>query len=233
MFPGLSLNVPTNTISEPRIIPSVGKHPQIGSFDVPRTISGWKKHAQIGSSGKDGTAYKVTHDSIHGEYVMKEFKKSKSTNKVSKEARIQTHATSFDLAPGIVSVNTKHNPPHIVMMNAGITIIDLINQQDGELTDEQQRILIRGIERMYEIGVIHNDPNPRNFMFRKENGKWKVWFIDFGFSEMIKEDINIQTKTSQTIKYLLQSYVQGIYQYLVFKVDRLEEYIEKHGERRE
>jgi len=140
----------------------------------------------LGTPGKEGTTYKVEILSSSDQYAMKVFKKTKSPEKISKEALTQDFVASFDLSPKIYGVILEKSLPQpgggkIIMELMDGLLEELLEEQDGELTKEQQYDLIRLSFEMDNIGIYHNDPNPLNIMYK--NGKF--YYIDFGMSKPI------------------------------------------------
>ena len=137
----------------------------------------------LGTPGKEGTTYKVEILSSSDQYAMKVFKKKKSSAKISLEALTQDFAASYDLSPKIYGIVLEQCLPKpsggkIIMELMDGLLEELLNKQDGILTEEQQYDLIRLSIEMDNIGIYHNDPNPLNIMYK--NGKF--YYIDFGMS---------------------------------------------------
>jgi predicted Ser/Thr protein kinase len=64
-------------------------------------IDKYEKIKQLGEKGKEGITYLVK-TSKGKEYAMKTFKKSKSSSKLKKEAKLQEMASEYGVAPKII-----------------------------------------------------------------------------------------------------------------------------------
>tara|TARA_B100002019_G_C21118679_1_gene522199 strand:- start:54 stop:788 length:735 start_codon:yes stop_codon:yes gene_type:complete len=144
--------------------------------------SRYNKIKQLGNVGKEGTTYLVENEDKHL-YAMKQFKSTKSSTNIEKEAELQKIAANYDLSPRIYEVNLEQK--FIVMEKLDINLCQILKQNNGELTDNIQLHIINIINKLDDIGVFHGDPNPSNFMIH--NGK--VYIIDFGFSKKIDSQL--------------------------------------------
>ena len=136
---------------------------------------------QLGITGKEGTVFQETIDGV--QYAQKVFKPKKAISRVKREAEFQKLAAQHGIAPEIIEVNTS-SPPSFTMEKMDKTVIDVINEQDGELTEEQQKKILSLYQKMDEIKLLHNDSNPLNLMIVGE--EWKL--IDYGMSKKITKE---------------------------------------------
>lgn len=133
---------------------------------------------QIGKSGKEGTVYMVTDTNLN-RYAMKTFRKQKSGNTLEKEAYFQYLASLTGISPKIIEYNPEEK--YIVMEMLNRTLFDIIKEQEGKLTENQQRQIINLYRRLDDTGVAINDANPLNIM--EKDGTF--YLIDYGFAKFI------------------------------------------------
>lgn len=164
----------------------------------------WKVQKQLGESGKEGTCYLVINK-LNEEYAMKQFKPRKSKAKFDKEVSFQTKAGILGLAPKVIDV--MYDPPRIVMEIMNRTIEQVIKDQDGFLTEDQQNDIISLCQKLDENNIYHCDPNPLNLM-EGIDGKFK--WIDYGMSI----DINVKKHTNspnvKSLKTVFYGGMQGL-----------------------
>jgi serine/threonine protein kinase len=137
--------------------------------------SNYIREEQLGVSGKEGTTFKVTlNDKV---YAMKTFKKTKSGNTLIKEAYLQHEASLENITPHIYAIDVDNKC--IVMDCLDKTLINVLQEQKGRMTEIQQLQLLRLYYKMDQIGLVHNDANPLNIMTKGD----KLHLIDFGFTK--------------------------------------------------
>ena len=165
----------------------------------------WKKQEQLGQSGKEGTCYKVINNLTNKEFAMKEFKPKKSHKKFDLEVSYQRKAGELGIGPKVIDVI--YDPPRIVMEMMNRTIEQVIKDQNGILTEDQQNDIISLCKKMDKNNIYHCDPNPLNLM---EGFDGKFRWIDYGMSK----DINIKKHTNnpnlKALKYCFYSGMQGL-----------------------
>ena len=130
---------------------------------------------------------------------MKQFKKNKSIKTFMKEVNMQIKAGSS--APLVKEYC--ENPPRLVMEKMSMTLPELIDKQNGKLTDMQQIALIELSIDMDNINIYHNDPNPLNIMVDMDNN---FKYIDYGMSTEKKFN---QTNV-KSLKSVFYSGMQGL-----------------------
>jgi tRNA A-37 threonylcarbamoyl transferase component Bud32 len=140
-------------------------------------IDRYTKIVQIGNKGKEGLTYLVK-TSDNREYAMKTFRKSKSSDRLRKEADFQKMAADVGIAPNVVNIDTVSK--YIVMEKLDKHLIEYIHK-NGELSKTHQKQIIIIYKKLDSIGVFHGDANLMNLMVK---GK-KVFIIDFGMSKEI------------------------------------------------
>jgi tRNA A-37 threonylcarbamoyl transferase component Bud32 len=145
-------------------------------------VDKYQKIKQLGEKGKEGITFLVK--TIDGnEYAMKTFKKTKSSNRLRKEAYLQEKASEFNITPKIIEIDTISK--YIVMEKLDEHLIDKMKKQDGNLTENQQKQIIKIFKFLDKAKVFHADSNILNYMFK---GK-KLYIIDFGMSQLIDEKL--------------------------------------------
>ena len=145
-------------------------------------VDKYEKIKQLGEKGKEGTTFLVkTKDG--NEYAMKTFRKTKSSDRLRKEAQLQEKASEFNISPKIIEIDTVSK--YIVMEKMDEHLIDKMKKQDGNLTEKQQKQIIKIFKLLDTAKIFHADSNILNYMFK---GK-KLYVIDFGMSQLIDEKL--------------------------------------------
>lgn len=153
-----------------------------------KTIDKYKRKHLLGK-GKEGVTYSVSDK--HGrEYAMKTFKKTKSADRIIREAELQKLASEEGISPRIIDVDTVSN--YIVMDIMDEHLIEKIRKQKGEITQKQQREIINIYKKLDKAGVFHSDPNLQNYMLKNN----KVYIIDFGMAKKITQSLKSKYGTN-------------------------------------
>jgi tRNA A-37 threonylcarbamoyl transferase component Bud32 len=147
------------------------KGDKIAIIDEP--VGQWTKLMQVGKTGKDGRVYLVVND-IGESYVMKMFRKNKNASAIQKEVDFQMRAEG--ISPKIIEYNV--NEKYIVMEKLDKTLIDILEKQEGSLTLDQQKSIIKLYDSLDKLNIFHNDANPLNIMIKGD----KFYMIDYGFA---------------------------------------------------
>jgi tRNA A-37 threonylcarbamoyl transferase component Bud32 len=145
----------------------------------------YEKLRQIGNVGVDGTTYLV-RTKVGEFYAMKTFAGNKSSESILLEARLQKLASKAGIAPKIIEVDTVLK--FIVMEKMDKHLLDVMKEQNGELTKAQQHDIIRLFKQLDLCKVFHGDSNILNYMYSNS----KLYMIDFGLSKLI--DSKLQKK---------------------------------------
>jgi tRNA A-37 threonylcarbamoyl transferase component Bud32 len=141
-------------------------------------IDKYQRFEQLGEKGKEGTTFLVrTKDG--SEYAMKTFRKQKSSSNLCKEAELQKMAADVGASPNVIDIDTVSK--YIVMEKMDKHLIDLINQQEGCLSKQQQKQIISIYKKLDKAGVFHGDANLLNYMYKNN----KLYIIDFGMAKEI------------------------------------------------
>jgi predicted Ser/Thr protein kinase len=138
---------------------------------------------KLGAKGKDGLVYLVESLDSNLKYAMKTFRSNKSSKSIKEEARLQKIAAKAGISPTIIEYDTVFN--YIVMEKLDHNLLDIMKAQNKDLTKTQQNQLIKIFKKLDEILIFHSDPNPLNFMMKKN----KMYIIDFGFAKEIDDKV--------------------------------------------
>ena len=160
-------------------------------------IDKYTRTKQIGNKRKKGIIYEVT-DNKNNIFIMKTFKKNKSSNQLKLEYNIQKKASLFDIAPKVIEYDSISK--YIVMEKMDEHLLDVIQRQ-GTLTQHQQLRILEIFKVLDNIGIFHCNPGINNYMI-KDN---KIYIIDFGSVTEINTKLigtNSQTMTIELINTL-------------------------------
>ena len=153
---------------------------------------------QLGQTGKEGTIYLVKIDD--NEYAQKTFKKKKSAANIKREVDFQIKAAEVDVAPKVIDVNLKNKS--ITMEKMDKTVLEVLKDQDGVLTDDQQIKIVKLYEKLDKIGILHNDANPLNLMIKGD--EWRL--IDYGMTKKIGKTHKENPNLTICLRFLLNSF---------------------------
>mgnify|MGYP002142260951 CR=1 FL=1 len=115
--------------------------------------------------------------------MIETFKKTKSSDRIKREAILQDMAAEYGIAPKIIDVDLENK--YIVMEKMDKHLTDVISKQEGDITESQQKQIIKIFKSLDKAKVFHNDANILNYMFRKQ----KLFIIDFGISQEIDDKL--------------------------------------------
>lgn len=141
-------------------------------------------YEQIGNKGKEGITYLVKNKDNNQFMAMKTFKKTKSTKRIEEEASLQRKASEIGIAPVVFEVNLEQR--YIVMELMSEHLMDVMKEQDGNLTEKQQNDILDIFKQLDSVKVFHGDVNLMNYMY-KYDGSLSI--IDFGFSKPIDKTL--------------------------------------------
>lgn len=148
----------------------------------------YKRLKQLGECGKERKTYLV-NNRAGKEYVMKTFRKQKSSNKLLKEAELQKLSADIGVAPNIIDIDTVSK--YIVMEKMDRHFLEVIKEQGKTITKQQQRQIISIYKKLDKVKVFHGDVNLMNYMYKGD----KLFIIDFG---MAKEVTSVLIKNLDT-----------------------------------
>lgn len=155
----------------------------------------YKKHEkytiirQIGRRGKDGETFLVL-DEQGREWAMKTFQLRKSKKQIEMEIQLQTVAAEAGVAPRVIDYSVDGR--YIVMEKLDQTLFDYLLETKGELPKAIGTKFKQLFQKLDEGKVFHGDPNPLNFM-RKKN-RW--YLVDYGMSQRVQGDFARQFGTN-------------------------------------
>ena len=136
------------------------------------------KIKQLGKKGKEGTVFLVIDSKDGKKYAMKTFKTRKSSKTLTTEAEFQIEAYKAGVAPKVILYSPEGK--FIVMDLMERTLMQIIEDQKGHLTENQQKQIIDLYRKLDKIGIVHNDANPLNIMEKKG----RLYLIDYGFTKL-------------------------------------------------
>lgn len=152
---------------------------------------------QLGHEGKDGRTF-LALDKNDQEVAIKIFKHNKSSRQIEKEATLQIQASKAGITPKVIEYDGRGK--YIVMEKLDINLYDLFCKQGGKLTLKQQKDIVSIFKKLDKAGVFHADPNPLNFMYKKN----KLYIIDFGFAKPITKTLEDRYGSNPNVKYMCQ-----------------------------
>lgn len=155
---------------------------------------------QLGHEGKDGRTF-LALDEKQNEVAIKIFKSNKSSRQIEREAMLQTKSSTIGITPKVIEYNGKGK--YIVMEKLDTNLYDIFCKQEGRLTLKQQRDIVNIFKKLDKVGVFHADPNPLNFMYKKN----KLYIIDFGFAKPITKTLQDRYGLNPNVKYMSQGLV--------------------------
>jgi tRNA A-37 threonylcarbamoyl transferase component Bud32 len=144
------------------------------------TASDMKQVRQLGETGKEGTVWLV--EGGDEEHALKQFKKGKSQRTLKCEVDMAIRAGEAGVGPKVVEYSL--SKLQIVMQKLDRTLIDVVREQQGRLTEKQQLRILEMYGALGKEGIFHNDPNPLNIM--EKNGT--LFVIDYGMSKEISSN---------------------------------------------
>ena len=150
---------------------------------------------QLGREGKDGRTF-LALDENRRHVAVKIFSKTKSARSIVREAQLQTKAAQRGISPRVYEYDG--DGKYIVMEKLDVNLFDCFRLQQGSLTRDQQKAVIRLFRELDRCKVFHGDPNPLNFMQKKD--QWYV--IDFGFAQPIDDKTIPKYGDTPNMKYM-------------------------------
>ncbi len=162
-------------------------------------IKTWQKGDILGVKGKEGTVYEVSKGGT--KYAMKCFKSTKSENRLQREGDFLQRAAKIGVSPKVVEINPEEH--YIVMDLLEENLFDVLKSTQGKLTEKIQKDMITIFKKLDKEGIMHGDPNPLNFMFKKG----KLYIIDFGFASEIDEDLKKKVGKSPNVEMMSLGFI--------------------------
>lgn len=127
---------------------------------------------------KDYSIYLVENKDDNKKYIMKTFKKNKSSSSLNREVELQKLASDFDIAPNIVDIDTVSK--YIIMEN-----MDKHINLSKEITNKQQKQIISVLKKLDKSQVYHDNVKIENFMYKGDN----LSIINFSKSKPITNNL--------------------------------------------
>jgi hypothetical protein len=173
----------------------------------------WKIGKQIGKDGKDGQAFILSKDG-KPDYVLKKFKRNKSLKAVEKEYKFQERAAEVGVAPQVYEIGLfdgKKYPYFIMDRMYGDTLDNIYKNNNFTIPKKIDKQIRKKFEKLTNINIAHNDPNPLNFM----TNHGQIYILDYGLSKPL-DKVNESVRSDMN-KPRDEKYGMGLY-------DRLEDY---------
>ena len=133
---------------------------------------------------KDYSIYLVENKDDNKKYIMKAFKKNKSSSSLNREVELQKLASDFDIAPNIIDIDTVSK--YIIMEN-----MDKHINLSKEITNKQQKQIISILKKLDKSQVYHDNIKIENFMYKGDN----LSIINFSKSKPITNNLIVKYKT--------------------------------------
>lgn len=127
---------------------------------------------------KDYSIYLVENKDDNKKYIMKAFKKNKSSSSLNREVELQKLASDFDIAPNIIDIDTVSK--YIIMEN-----MDKHINLSKEITNKQQKQIISILKKLDKSQVYHDNIKIENFMYKGDN----LSIINFSKSKPITNNL--------------------------------------------
>lgn len=147
--------------------------------------------------GKEGTVYLVKDSKNNKEYVMKTFRKTKSSSKIKLEYTLQKKASKKGVCPKVIDYDTVSK--YIVMERLEHHFLDELKKQKGNITKKQQERILEIFKKLDEAGVLHGDANLANYMMKEG----QIYLIDYGFAKEINNKLKKKLKTDSPNEHFM------------------------------
>lgn len=152
------------------------------------------------ASGKEGCIHVID---INGtKCVLKQFKKTKSENRVRREADFQLAAWNAGVAPEPFAIDLRAK--RIFMCGIESRLVDIAKQRNPPaLTANEQLQIVLCMKKLDSIGILHNDGNCLNVMCQLENGSNRIYIIDYGMAKQIDKKV-LRKSNTPNLSYTLE-----------------------------
>ena len=138
--------------------------------------------------------------------AMKQFKSTKSTNRIQQEADFQKSAAAVGIAPAVMHVDLAKR--RIFMEPMQSRVVDVLKESHQQFKDDLLNIMVT----LDNIGILHNDGNPLNLMLNSED---KLQIIDFGLAKKITPAVSKKWDKCPNVKVTLFMLKKGLKQYKI------------------
>ena len=171
------------------------------------------------AAGKEGSVHVININGTNA--ILKQFKSTKSPDKLSKEATLQEAAFQAGVAPEVYAVDRKAK--RIFMQGIEKRLVDVIRerQEPWALTADEKLQIQLLMKKLDSCGVFHNDGNALNLMCQREGGRNRIYLIDYGMSRQI--DRKLLRKTDEpNIRYTLEALKRSLKHYRIKAWDNMD-----------
>lgn len=161
---------------------------------------------QLGQDGAQGVVYLVEFpNGLRA--AMKQFKKTKSSAKITAEADFQQRAADANIAPDVMHVDTENK--RIFMEPMQVRVVDVLESSSKRFSDDLRHIM----ETLDDIGILHNDGNALNLMLN-DNDELRI--IDFGLAKKIDKKVLNKWKNQPNIEVTMHMLIKGLRKYKIY-----------------
>ena len=161
---------------------------------------------QLGQDGAQGVVYLVEFpNGLRA--AMKQFKKTKSSAKITAEADFQQRAADANIAPDVMHVDTENK--RIFMEPMRVRVVDVLESGSRRFSDDLRHIM----ETLDDIGILHNDGNALNLMLN-DNDELRI--IDFGLAKKIDKKVLNKWKNQPNIEVTMHMLIKGLRKYKIY-----------------
>jgi tRNA A-37 threonylcarbamoyl transferase component Bud32 len=158
---------------------------------------------KLGEDGKDGVVSLVEFPNGL-QAAMKQYKPKKSTKMIQKEVGFQRLAFEAGISPEIMHVDLPNRRIFMEVMSA--RVVDELDESDENF----ERELLSIMEKLDEIGILHNDGNALNLMFDDDDN---LKILDFGLSKKITSTIRRKWDNAPNMKVTYFMLKKGLKKY--------------------
>ena len=138
--------------------------------------------------------------------AMTQFKASKSSTMIQKEADFQTRAADAGIAPEVMFVDLEKK--RIFMEPMESRVVDVLKSGHLQFTKDLHYIM----NTMDRIGILHNDGNALNLMLDTDDN---LKIIDFGLAKEINDKVRKKWQGEPNIKVTLHMLRKGLRKYKI------------------
>ena len=170
---------------------------------------------QLGQDGKEGRVFQTRTKKRFRATVLnhpvsvprgtllavKQFRKTKSPNRILREAVFQQRAAALGVAPIVMGVHTKEK--YIAMEKCDARVVDVYAHQT--LPADLQKMICALMQRLDDEKILHNDGNALNLLLLHN----RPVLIDYGFTKALKRGkSNINITMWMLVRSLVRYHIQ-------------------------
>tara|TARA_B110000008_G_scaffold279918_1_gene329623 strand:- start:11614 stop:12129 length:516 start_codon:yes stop_codon:yes gene_type:complete len=138
--------------------------------------------------------------------AMKQFKLTKSSARIQKEAEFQARAAKADIAPDVMHVDLEKKRIFMEPMRA--RIVDVLSHGH----DKFRRDLLDIMRALDGIGILHNDGNALNLMLNEYD---ELRILDFGLSKEITPSVSKKWNGEPNVRVTLHMLRKSLRKYKI------------------